>query len=134
MGLLLLLLLVSWVAARVTDRFATERDEYERLLVQSRRLEGVGRLAGGIAHDFNNLLMVVQCSADIFTHKLPSEHPGQEELGDIRSSMEKAQSLTRQLLLIGRKDSSEPRLVSINQSVTDLERMLHHLLGKEIQL
>jgi len=133
-GLLLLLLLVSWAAARVTDRFATERDEYERLLVQSQRLEGVGRLAGGIAHDFNNLLMVMQCSADILTHKLPSEHPGQEELGDIRSSMEKAQSLTRQLLLIGRKDSSEPRLVSINQSVTDLERMRHHLLGKEIQL
>ena len=133
-GLLLLLLLVSWAAARVTNRFATERDEYERLLVQSQRLEGVGRLAGGIAHDFNNLLMVVQCSADILDHKLPSDHPGREELGDIRSSMEKAQSLTRQLLLIGRKDSSEPRLVSINQSVIDLERMLHHLLGKEIQL
>ena len=133
-GLLLLLLLVSWAAAEVTDRLATERDEYERLLVQSQRLEGVGRLAGGIAHDFNNLLMVVQCSADILSHKLPSDHPGRDELGDIRSSMEKAQSLTRQLLLIGRKDSSEPRLISINQSVIDLERMLRHLLGNRIEL
>ncbi len=115
-------------------RDVTERRQLEEQLRQSQKMEAIGLLAGGVAHDFNNILAVVQLQAEL-TAALPNLPPRvQEGLGQIRAATERAASLTRQLLLFGRRQVLQPRVLNLNQALTSLARMLRRVIGEDIAL
>ncbi len=105
----------------------------EEQLLQARKLEAVGRLAGGVAHDFNNILTVVLSYADFMLARLD---PGDRLRGfadEIRKASEKAASLTSQLLAFSRKQVLQPRVLDLNDSIADMEKMLRRLIGEDIE-
>ncbi len=109
---------------RVTAlRDITAQKALEEQLVRSQRLESVGRLAGGIAHDFNNLLTVVLSLVDLLLQRTrpPDE---EEDLLQVQAAAERAAALTQQLLAFARRRIVEPRVVSLNQIVGGLDKML----------
>ena len=106
----------------------------EKQLVQSQKLEAVGRLAGGISHDFNNLLTVILGYSDISRRNLKDGDPLQRNLDEIIKASERAASLTRQLLAFSRKQVMQPKVFDLNTIVTDLERMLRRMIGEDIEL
>ncbi|HJT28902.1 MAG TPA: ATP-binding protein [Pyrinomonadaceae bacterium] len=106
----------------------------EKQLLQSQKLEAVGRLAGGISHDFNNLLTVILGYSDIMKRNLQEGHPLRRNVQEIVRASERAASLTRQLLAFSRKQVMQPKVFDLNTVVTDLEKMLRRMIGEDIEL
>jgi signal transduction histidine kinase len=106
----------------------------EKQLVQSQKLEAVGRLAGGISHDFNNLLTVILGYTDISKRTLKEGDPLLRNLEEIGKASERAASLTRQLLAFSRKQVMQPKVFDLNTVVSDLKKMLRRMIGEDIEL
>ena len=106
----------------------------EKQLIQSQKLEAVGRLAGGVAHDFNNLLTVILGYSEIANQNLSAGDPLRHNLNEIIKASKRAASLTRQLLVFSRKQVMQPRVFDLNTVVSDLEKMLRRMIGEDVEM
>jgi two-component system cell cycle sensor histidine kinase/response regulator CckA len=106
----------------------------ERQFRQAQKMEAVGRLAGGIAHDFNNLLTVIMGYSHVLATELGREHPLYSKIEETEKAGERAAMLVRQLLAFSRKQPLEPKHLSLNNVVGNLEGMLQRLIGADIRL
>ena len=112
----------------------TERKRLEEQFRQAQKMEAVGRLAAGVAHDFNNLLTAILGTTDLMIEDLPADDPDREGLLDIRGAAERAAVLTRQLLTFSRQQVVSPRMLRLNELITDLVKLLRRLLGEDVTI
>ena len=112
----------------------TELREVQKQLLQSQKLESVGRLAGGVAHDFNNLLTVVNGYSAMLLARLEADSLLHSFAREVNEAGERAAILTRQLLAFSRKQRSSPRSLNLNTIVEEAERMLGRLIGEDIRM
>lgn len=110
----------------------TEKKQLEKMLFQAQKMDAVGRLSGGIAHDFNNILTIISGYTAFLREREGGETSLDPDLKGIEGAVEKAAGLTRQLLTFSRRDEIKPSLVSLNQLVEDMEKMLHRLIGEQV--
>jgi signal transduction histidine kinase len=121
-------------ANRELRREIAERRSLQEQLIQSQKMEAVGRLAGGIAHDFNNLLTVILGFSDLVLTDVGRSAPVASQVEQIKAAAERATALTHQLLAFSRKQVLQPRALNLNNIVSDMEKMLKRLLGEDIEL
>jgi len=126
-------------AGRVTGilSIAADLTEMRQLEVQYRqaqKMEAVGRLAGGIAHDFNNLLTAIIGTTSLVLEDMGLESRARLDIQEIEKAAKRAAGLTRQLLIFSRQQVLEPRALDLNALVGNLEKMLHRLIGEDIEL
>lgn len=112
----------------------TDRKKLEEQLLQSQKLEAMGRLAGGIAHDFNNLLTVILGYIDILLDSNLKNKSNYMMLEQIQTASKSAVSLTSQLLAFSRKQIIQPSIINLNSSIRNLEKMIRRLIGENIKL
>jgi PAS domain S-box-containing protein len=110
----------------------TDLKRLEAQLLQAQKMETVGRLAGGVAHDFNNLLTIILGSLELL--RLGGPGRSAAHLENIETAATQASHLTRQLLAFSRQQIVEPKVVDLNELITDARRMLVRLINEDIEL
>jgi two-component system cell cycle sensor histidine kinase/response regulator CckA len=111
-----------------------EKKKIEIQLSQSQKLEAVGQLTGGIAHDFNNILTAIIGNAEIILSILPKGDQIREGIEEIRDAGERASGLISQLLAFSRKQVLQPTIMSLNESVREMDRLFRRIIGEDIEL
>ncbi|UCG79210.1 MAG: response regulator [Nitrospirota bacterium] len=111
-----------------------DRQELQLQLLQTQKIESVGRLAGGIAHDFNNILSSIIGFSELALRKHGTNPDIYESLSIVLQSGERAAELTSQLLAYSRKQILEIKAIDLNSVVENMSKMLNRTIGENISL
>lgn len=115
-------------------RDITDKIIIEEQLRQSNKMEAIGTLAGGIAHDFNNILTAINGYAELAMFSMQKSDPVYNKLDKICKVGKRAANLTKQILAFSRKQIYEPKIISVNSLLKEMDQMLQRIVGEDIEL
>ena len=120
----------------VTKAKQSEKDKQklQEQLIQSQKMESIGRLAGGVAHDFNNMLGVIIGRTELAKSHVTPNQPIYNDLEEILIAAERSANLTRQLLAFARKQTVAPKILDLNEIISGMLKMIERLIGEDIVL
>ncbi len=110
------------------------RQQIERKLLETQKLESLGVLAGGIAHDFNNLLTGILGNASLARMDLPPASPILSIIEQIELSTHRAADLCKQMLAYSGKGRFVVQQLNLNQLVEDTTHLLNISINKNCVL
>jgi signal transduction histidine kinase len=137
LGLTLTAVALALLVALVAMRFAyleqlRWRGEQQRL-VQSQKMEALGRFASGVAHDFNNMLHVVLSSLALIERD-SSDGAVLRRTAMARQAAEKGAQLTSDLLQFARAEPIPLERVELAPLFAAIEGLVRRVLGDGITL
>ena len=103
-------------------------------LLQSQKMESIGKLAAGISHDFNNLLGVIIGYVGLLRDEFKDNPKVFKKLGAIQKSAERGALLTRELLGFARKGKYEKTIFNLNDVISETLTILKGTIDKKITL
>ena len=115
---------------------AEERERVEETLRQSQKMEAIGQLTGGIAHDFNNLLQSIIGSLEVVGIRI-----GQGRMTELdryvkiaMASADRAAVLTQRLLAFSRRQTLDPKPMSMKRLISGMMELFGHTVGPGIKI
>ena len=120
----------------ITDKLLAEEKirEASEQLIQSQKMDTVGKFAGGIAHDFNNILGAILGYTDFLIKDLKNMPQQLSDALEVKKAAERAAALTKQLLTFSRKKAAIQRNVNLNDAIKGLLPMLGKITGENVKL
>lgn len=110
----------------------------ETQLHQSQKMEAIGRLVNSTVHDYNNIISVVKGNSELIYSTIKEGsgeyHMELDALQEIIVAADRCSSLTNQLLEFSRPHKDEDESADFVEVVNHAEKMLHRLVGDNIEL
>jgi len=115
----------------------TEYKQTQRELIESQKMQALGRLTGGIAHDFNNLLTIIMGNLN-FLEDFTEDDVDFDELDEVvdccQQAAKRGSELIQRMLTFSRRQSLKPENTCLNTLVTDFNALLTRTLSEEIRI
>ena len=103
-------------------------------MLQSQKMNALGRLAGGIAHDFNNLLGVIMSASCILLEDLEEDDPLREDAEMILNSCESGAKLSSKLMTFSHNKRTAPEVLNPAEVTFNLSQVLDTVVGENIRI
>ena len=103
---------------------------YARLL-QTQRMEAVGRLSTGIAHDFHNILSVI---LGLATSPVQTNESADILLPKVAKAARRGTAITRRLLSFGRTQTGEIAVFDLVEAIDEMRSLLLPMFPREIRV
>lgn len=139
--LLIAAVLATFAALIVRGRLRVIRAEadaraanLERSLIESQKMEALGQMASGIAHDFNNSMMTALPWAEVLADKYADVPLVQKAAQNIRDSVIRARSVTRQLLDFAQPKKPQKRGFDLVELMENHLQLIRPSLSPEIEI
>lgn len=129
--------LIEWQERPAIISFLRDLTEEKNLrdqLVQSQKMDSIGRLAGGVAHDLNNLLTPILGYAELLSRAVLPAEKQQSAIEQITNAGKRARDLVRQLLAFSRKQTFAFQPVDINSVISGLEELFKRTIRENIEI
>jgi len=113
-----------------TARDVTEVKSIEEKLLQSQKMESLGKLAGGVAHEINTPLGIILGYAQLLQEDAP-EGQLREDLQIIERQAKVCRKIVSDLLGFSRQHESSMGDMDLNASVREVVSLVRHTFGLE---
>ncbi len=129
---------ISWLDREIVRlgmiQDITEEKQQEENLIQSQKLEILGRLTGNIAHEFNNILAIINGYIDLIKYHAKKDTRVSSYTTKIQKALDSGSSLIKQLLVFSRKRSCEGQTIrDLNEMISEQIEVLKKLVGENIE-
>ncbi|WP_051309260.1 PAS domain S-box protein [Desulfogranum japonicum] len=111
-----------------------EKEQMEKKLLQSQKLEAIGTLAGGIAHDFNNILTSIIGFTQLALQRMPEGNKAVNSLEQVVKAGIRARELVAHILAFSRQDEQVLEKVDLKSIITEIVRLLRASIPANVEL
>ena len=109
-------------------------EEARAALLQSQKLEAIGKLTGGVAHDFNNVLQVIKGTLQLLEAENPGDDKVQKRADTAMTAVDRGAKLSAELLAFARRHPLQPRVTNLGSILRRMNDMLQRVLGESVEI
>lgn len=140
---------IAWTGSWAQDNFylvgrddtdfklqAEQLRQAQAALMQSQKMEAVGRLTGGIAHDFNNMLQGISGALYLIQRKFEAGkyEEASRFITTATDSTARAARLTQRLLSFSRRQPLDPKALDLGATLVSMEDLFRRYTGEGVTL
>ncbi len=129
LGIILAILAWNRTLAKMVRSRTKALEEAHLRLMQSAKLESVGRLAAGVAHEVKNPLAIIQMGVDYLSAEVSSEGEASLVIKDMDDAVQRADGVIKGLLDFSREKKLAMRRTDLNEVLRDSLKLVHYELN-----
>ncbi len=118
----------SIIGILLTARDISMLKKYQEQLIQSQKMEDLGRLAGGVAHEINTPLGIILGYTQLLLEDIKDENL-RNDLKIVEKQTKVCRKIVADLLGFSRYSSSTSEEVDINESLHEVIKLVEHIFS-----